>query len=165
MRKMMLALLTLLLVVGLVPAAAADSRLAAARAATARYHDIDAALADGYVSTVECVALPSGEAMGVHFIKPALLDTTLDVRQPEVLLYEPRANGKGFRLVGVEYLQVDSDQDLSTSDGTIFLGQPLVGPMPGHGPGMPIHQELHVWVWRHNPAGMFAEFNAAVRCP
>ncbi len=38
------------------------------------------------------------------------------------------------------------------------------GPMLGHAPGMPIHYDLHVWVWRHNPSGTFNEYNPNVRC-
>ncbi len=35
-------------------------QLAAVRQATAKYHNVDAALADGYISTEECVELPGG---------------------------------------------------------------------------------------------------------
>jgi hypothetical protein len=34
----------------------------------------------------------------------------------------------------------------------------------GH-PEMPIHYDLHVWLYRHNPAGMFAMWNPSVHCP
>jgi hypothetical protein len=36
--------------------------------------------------------------------------------------------------------------------------------MLGHGPGMPIHYDLHLWIWAPNPRGMFAQYNPAVRC-
>jgi hypothetical protein len=39
------------------------------------------------------------------------------------------------------------------------------GPMPAHHPGMTTHYDLHVWLWKHNPTGMFAEWNPNVRCP
>jgi hypothetical protein len=42
---------------------------------------------------------------------------------------------------------------------------PFDGPMLGHNPKMPIHYDLHVWVYRDNPAGMFAMWNPLVRCP
>jgi hypothetical protein len=28
--------------------------------------------------------------------------------------------------------------------------------MAGHSPDMPEHYDLHVWTWRHNPAGATA---------
>ena len=31
--------------------------------------------------------------------------------------------------------------------------------MLGHEPGMPIHYDLHVWIWQHNPVGMLDMFN------
>jgi len=36
--------------------------------------------------------------------------------------------------------------------------------MPGHHPGMPVHYDLHVWLWQDNPMGMFALFNPTVTC-
>jgi hypothetical protein len=29
---------------------------------------------------------------------------------------------------------------------------------------MPIHYDLHVWVWDHNPSGMFTQWNPTVSC-
>jgi hypothetical protein len=46
----------------------------------------------------------------------------------------------------------------------VLLGQPFDGPMPGHGPDMPIHYDLHVWTHKANPAGVFAPFNPKVSC-
>lgn len=103
--------------------------------------------------------------MGIHFIKPSLaMDPAIDLRQPELLLYEPTKSGR-LRLVGVEYFKADADQDLATdSDRPWLFGRPFDGPMLGHEPGMPIHYDLHVWIWKHNPSGMFAQFNPRVSC-
>jgi hypothetical protein len=30
---------------------------------------------------------------------------------------------------------------------------------------MPIHYDLHVWLYKHNPAGTFAMWNPRVHCP
>jgi hypothetical protein len=137
------------------------------KAATARYHSVAQAITDGYTGVGEpCVASPDGAAMGIHFINPALMaDTTLDPLRPEILLYVPKANGK-LSLVGVEYWVADADGDLSTSDDRqSVLGQPLDGPMPGHNPIMPVHYDLHVWLWKSNPSGFFAPFNPTLSCP
>lgn len=146
------------------PSAEADTRsgLAAVRAATARYHRTDAAIADGYLPGHECAASPDG-VMGQHWVHPGRIGST-DPGTPAVLLYAPDGDGR-VRLVGVEYFVVDADQDLSTDDDRpSLLGRPFDGPMPGHEPGMPVHYDLHVWVWAHNPAGTFAPWNPALSC-
>jgi hypothetical protein len=122
--------------------------LAAARAASAKYHRVDVALADGFVDTGHCVALPDGGgAMGFHFVNPGRMgDDHLDVTEPEVLLYEKDAQGR-FRLTGVEYIG---------NEGDALLGQTFT-PTPS-GPA------LHVWLWKHNPSGMFSDWNPNVSC-
>lgn len=150
---------------GPAPAAAPTDTVAAVRQATARYHDPAVAIADGFVATDACAAHPALGGMGLHYTNPArVADPAIVATEPEVLLYEPTADG-GVRLVGVEYLRFDPDQDLSTDDGRpSVLGVDFDGPMPGHEPGMPIHFDLHAWIWKHNPAGQFAVWNPTVRC-
>ncbi len=135
------------------------------RQATAKYHNVDRALQDGYVRVSDCVEVPGVGAMGYHYLNRALAkDPAIDPRKPEQLLYAPKPGG-GLRLVGVEYFKVDADQDSSTDDDRpTVAGIPLEGPMPGHGPGMPVHYDLHVWLWKHNPNGTFAQFNPNVNC-
>ena len=136
--------------------------LSVVRQVTAQYHDVQVALADGYVPVSPCVAGDDG-VMGIHYANPSLLGQPVDVRHPAMLLYVPGPDG--LQLAGVEYFQADADQDLATDgDRPSVLGQPFDGPMPGHGPGMPVHYDLHVWVWKHNPAGTFAEYNPALGC-
>lgn len=143
----------------------AGRALAEARQATAKYHDIDRALEAGYVRVSGCVEVPGVGAMGYHYLNPALAkDPTIDPRKPEQLLYAPKPGG-GLRLIGVEYFKADADQDSSTDDDRpTFAGVPFEGPMAGHGPGMPIHYDLHAWLWKHNPNGTFAQFNPDVSC-
>ncbi len=45
--------------------AACQRALSEARAATAKYHRVEEAIADGYVSTQQCVSSPFG-GMGIH---------------------------------------------------------------------------------------------------
>jgi hypothetical protein len=134
------------------------------RAAVARFHSVDEALAAGYVPGSPCEESPAG-AMGLHYIKPALFGPGLDPLNPEVLLYIPGADGS-LKLVGVEYFQADADQDVATdADRPYLFGQGFDGPMSGHNPQMPIHYDLHVWVAEANPAGVFAQWNPSVSCP
>jgi hypothetical protein len=119
----------------------------------------------GYsVAGEPCVASPLG-TMGIHAVNAALMaDPAINPLRPEILLYVRKANGK-LRLVGLEYWKADADGDLATDDdrASVF-GQPFDGPMPGHNPTMPVHYDLHVWIWKANPSGLFAPFNPALSC-
>lgn len=135
-------------------AAVAESRetraaLAAARAGTAKYHDIDRAVADGFVPVSPCVAIPGVGGMGFHYLAPARLADGLNPAEPEVLLYAPDGEGD-LRLVGVEYLSATPE----TFPGGVEFHEP--GPTPFH--------TLHAWVWKNNADGIFADFNPAVDC-
>ncbi|MBC7680560.1 MAG: hypothetical protein H7233_16480 [Pseudorhodobacter sp.] len=140
---------------------ARNTDLAAARQATASFHDVQAARDAGYGADVECVESPAG-VMGFHHVNPARFGT--DPRRPAGLLYVPSSNG-GVRLAGVEYIVVDADGLVSTdSDRPTMFGRPFDGPMRGHFEGMPVHYDLHVWTWAHNPDGIFAQWNPALSC-
>ncbi len=146
--------------------AAPPDALQAVTAATARYHSFERALKDGYtVENEPCVASPFG-SMGIHATNPSLMaDSAIDPLRPEILLYLPDRHGK-LKLVGVEFWKMDADGNLATNaDRTSVLGQPFNGPMPGHNPTMPVHYDLHVWLWAENPSGMFAMFNPTLACP
>jgi hypothetical protein len=137
-----------------------------ARAATRKFRNVKVARAAGYAATGECVDDPKYGGMGIHYANPDLVaDGKLDVTKPEVLVYQPMPSGK-LRLGAIEYLQTDADQDLATDpDRPYLFDLPFDGPMLGHEPGMPIHYDLHVWLYRHNPAGLFAMWNPRVHCP
>jgi hypothetical protein len=137
-----------------------------ARAATRKFRNVAVARAAGYAATGECAQDPKYGGMGIHYANADLVaDGKLDVTKPEILVYQPMPSGK-LRLGAIEYFQADADQDLATDPDRPFLfGLPFDGPMLGHEPGMPIHYDLHVWLYRHNPAGRFAAWNPRVRCP
>ena len=144
---------------------AGAAELAGVRAATARYHDVARALRDGYVPAGSCEEEAEG-AMGIHYLHPQLAaDTDVDPRRPEILTFEPQVDGS-LRLIGVEWFVADTDQELATDDDRpSVLGHAFDGPMLGHVPGMPVHYDLHAWVWRPNPLGAFAKWNPSVDCP
>jgi hypothetical protein len=142
-----------------------NAELAKVRAATAKYHSLARAQADGYsVENEPCVVSPDG-TMGIHAVNgPLIGDPAIDPLRPELLLYVRAPNGK-LRLVGVEYFKVDADQNLMTDgDRPSLFGVPFDGPMAGHAPGMPIHYDLHAWIWHHNPSGMFSQWNPKLHC-
>lgn len=148
--------------------------LARAAAATARYHRDSVALMDGFVNTGECASVPGLGGMGVHFLNPArTMDIAVDAGEPELLLYETTGNGNR-RLVGVEYFVPvlsngtpwfgEAPPPVVDNAAPVLFGRSFDGPMPGHEPGMPWHYDLHVWIWKHNPSGLFAPFNPTVQC-
>lgn len=146
------------------PSAEMNRMLAAARAGTAQFHRVEVALQAGYVNTGECVSIPTG-GMGIHFVNPALMgDASFDPSRPEVLLYEPRKNG-GMRLVAAEFLIFSTPWEAAGNPGRPMFGsQPFYESFGPAAHGLPDHYELHLWIWRHNPNGMFAPFNPKVSC-
>lgn len=144
-----------------------EADLAAAKKATLKYRDVARAIADGYQQASPCTTEPpTGAAMGAHFVNAALrADGVFDPRKPEELLYIPHPSGKGLKLAAIEFHKPDDDQNLATNpDRPTLFERPFDGPMAGHGPGEPIHYDLHVWVHLRNPNGMFAMFNPAASC-
>jgi hypothetical protein len=135
------------------------------RRATMAYKDVKVAEAAGYVPAGPCEEDPKYGGMGIHYQNLALVeDGELDPLRPEFLVYQPTKNGE-LRLGAVEYFQVDDDQDLATDDDRPWMFDvPFDGPMLGHSPTMPIHYDLHVWLYRKNPAGIFAMWNPRVSC-
>lgn len=152
--------------------AALTPELLAARAALDKYKDPFVAVREGFFSTVACIDFPTGAmdgpveyppgAMGVHFLNPANIGPTLDPTKPQVLIYEP----VGDKLVLAAAEWVVPVQIAGTTAPVIF-GQKLAGPMDGHQPIMPKelrHYDLHVWLWKDNPKGVFTSTNANVKC-
>ena len=145
----------------------AEQALDAAKAASDKYHDVNVAMADGYVSTEECVASPAG-AMGIHYVNVNLIqDPELDPERPEVLMYVP--TNDGLILAGIEYLAAIGPPGSPVPDSPpaapVLFDQTFHGPMEGHSPDAPPHFDLHVWVWEENPQGMFEGFNPSLNCP
>ena len=150
--------------------------LALARQSTAAFLRENRALAAGYVATPDCVAVPGAGGMGYHYANfAAAADIEVDPRVPEILVYEQRPNGQRA-LVALEYFAPvlsngvpwmgSATQPPPAIDNPppVLFGRTFDGPHPGHGPGMPWHYDLHVWVWKHNPSGIFAPFNPRVIC-
>jgi len=144
-----------------------DAQLTLAKEATVAFQTPAGALAAGYVPAGPCLQSPFG-LMGMHYANRALeASGVLDVTKPAALNYLPTKDG--LRLVALEYIRADADQNLATdSDRPSLFGVPFDGPMPGHGrppdPG-PIHYDLHVWVWQFNPNGIFQQWNPLFSCP
>lgn len=146
------------------PGHPAGAQVAQLRKDVARYADVSAALADGFVPTAECAEHPQLGGMGMHYVHPARMQSAPDPRRPQLLLYGPGKDGEP-QLLGAEFFVADGDQDLSTDDDRPSLwGRPFDGPMPGHEQGMPVHYDLHVWTDHANPTGVLSPWNPRVDC-
>ena len=139
--------------------------------ATARFHSVNQALEAGYgplpegVPLHECIAAFDGSgAMGFHYLNGALLDTTIDPAQPEVLVYAPDEHGR-LRLAALEYVvfQVPWTDEHGAAIPVLF-GEAFHVVGEGNRYEVPAFFALHVWLWQPNPAGTFADFNPNVSC-
>jgi len=134
---------------------AVDRDVAKVREATARFKAADLAEKAGYKAGTNCVEHQPAGAMGYHFQNNALLDTTLDVEHPEVLVYERKPDGT-FKLNGVEFLVPIAAW--KATEAPRIMGQPLK-----RADSLGIWY-LHVWTWEPSPSGLFADWNPRVKC-
>jgi hypothetical protein len=129
--------------------------LATLRRVTAAYHDIQTAFDDGFVLLHPCEERPDEGPVGTVYVHMGrLLDGIIDPELPDALIYEPTDHGE--RLVGVEFAMPYALWN--AAEPPEFLGNVF---QPEDEFGV---YALHVWVWRHNPEGMFAESNPHVTC-
>jgi len=153
--------------------AALTPELATVRKALDKYRDPVVAIHDGYMSLLGCIEYPKGASegsmkyvpggMGVHFLNPAAVGPKLNPAQPQVLIYEP--TGDSLTLVAAEWFM---PVPLAGGAAPTIFGKALEGPMEGHKPLMPTelhHYDLHVWLWKNNPAGVYSPTNPAIKCP
>ena len=134
----------------------ADNPLAAhVRAANARFKDVKVAVAEGY-APIPCASGIGGGAMGVHYVNAKYLgDDAIDIGRPEAVMYEPMPDGR-MQLVAVEYITAKGPASL---EGQLFNFDSA----PNRYGLVPFY-ELHVWAWKPNPHGAFADMNPNVTC-
>lgn len=164
--------------------------LAAVKKAAERFRDVKVALAEGYIAdpmnhcgTADMMGRPAElGAMGIHYFRPDLLGITetkprvngtgthTDFLQPAILIYEPQADGS-LELVAVENLVFKKAWDeKSPKKAPSYLGveYDLMFDKPDteidEGHVFEPHYDRHVWVFRENPNGVFAQFNPNVTC-
>jgi hypothetical protein len=168
-----------------------EPSLAEVRKATERFQDVKVALAEGYLRDPMNICdsadimgrSASLGAMGIHFFRPDLLGITAppnprvdgngthtDFRRPAILIYEPQTdcslklvavenlvfqkswhaagNKRPPSFQGVEYDTMRDDPATKVDEAHMF--EP--------------HYDRHVWLYRPNPNGVFAQFNPNVSC-
>lgn len=148
-----------------------DSREIARKSAT-QYQQLAAAKAAGYgllkdKNGIACIAMdsmPQMGAMGIHYASPTLVgDGELDVRTPEALVYQPLGAGK-VRLAALEYVVIKSAWDAKHEFAPVMFGHRFNFTPAGNRFGLPAFYSLHVWLFKHNPSGVFSMWNPLVHC-
>jgi hypothetical protein len=140
---------------------AGRGRIEQVRVATAIFQSLSVAQAHKYglltdKNGIACIDNPGVGAMGVHYVNAEYLkDEAPDIKRPQAVMYEPKANGK-LELVAVEYIASKGPASL---EGQLFS---FTGAPNRYGLG-PFY-ELHVWAWKENPRGAFADMNPDVTC-
>jgi hypothetical protein len=125
------------------------------RAANDRFRNVETAIREGY-APIPCTSGVEGGAMGIHYVSAKRIgDEVIDIAKPEAVMYEPGADGT-LKLVAVEYITTKGPANLG---GQLFsfTGTP-------NRYGLPAFYELHVWAWKPNPKGAFADMNPTVSC-
>lgn len=131
---------------------------------TGRFRDSSVALAEGYAPFLGCVSSREKGAMGVHFANGDLVsDGMLNAEQPEILVYEPKKQGR-MRLVAVEYIVLADDWHAANTEPPTLAGQVFHYTGSPNRYGLPPFYELHVWAWKRNPYGTFVDWNPTVSC-
>jgi len=133
-----------------------QKELSLLRSATQEFTAVSAALAAGYtVQLTGCMSDAALGGMGFHIGNPDRTDGTVDLAKPEVLLYQPTADGARV-LVAVEYI-------------VPFTAWKAANPPELMGQTFRRNEEfgvwaLHVWLYRENPTGIFSDWNPRVTC-
>ncbi len=172
-------------------AQAGEPDLDTVREAAERFRDVEVALAEGYLrdpmnicDRAEMLGFPAElGVMGVHYFRPDLLGITeppnprvdgtgthTDFLRPAILIYEPQADGS-LELVAVENLTfIAAWEAAGHTEPPSFHGVPY--DLMADDPATELdeahmfepHYDRHVWVFRENPNGVFAQFNPSATC-
>ena len=122
------------------------------KAAMAKYEDVNVATSEGFFDVSGFV--PN---MGHHFLLPIRVDGTFELMRPEIVLYAPDASGN-MEFVAVEYVTPVADLDNPGSPPEGFTGSED----QWHLNTRLSQWQLHVWIGKDNPDGVFAEFNPEI---
>ena len=133
-----------------------EAELASLRSATRDFADVTAAAEAGYTAQLTpCLSDPALGGMGFHIGNPGRINGTVELERPEVLLYEPRIVDFP-ELVAVEYIV--PFEAWTAASPPVLMGQTFTR---NEAFGV---WALHVWLYKENPAGIFADWNPRVSC-
>ena len=130
--------------------------LDALRQVTAGFGDISAARAAGYNEQITpCWYHRDQGAQGYHFGRTELIDGSVSLLEPELVMYEPLADGS-MQFLGVEYI-VPFDA-WNEPDPPEVLGRPF---MRNEQLGLYV---MHVWLGKDNPNGLYTSWHPNASC-
>ena len=140
----------------------------AVRDATARFKNVTSVdgPGEGYALNFGCVSGGDFGAMGLHYVNMELVgDGDIDVRYPEIILFEPQPNGR-IRITGADYLvPVAAWEQKHKDEGPPMLNGQLFHFFESPNRfGLDPFYALHVWAWKENPNGAFGNWNPDVSC-
>jgi hypothetical protein len=122
--------------------------LATLRQATVAFHEVAAAEDAGYQEFLPCFDSATG-GMGQHYVDLSRVDGVVEADRPEAMVYQLGREGRAH-LVSVEYIVPDT-----------FPRPTLYGQVFHHNTDLHLWV-LHAWIWKANPAGVFADYNPDV---
>jgi hypothetical protein len=125
------------------------AELQLAKISTARYNNIENAIADGYVDIN--VVVPH---MGHHYMNAGYLNADFDISKPEILVYSPNPASGHMQLVAIEYAIPNTEPQPDGFTGSYDVWDNNAGF------GLWL---LHAWVWEYNPDGVFTGMNPNVQ--
>ncbi len=153
------------------------------------YKDVRYAISKGYRrANPTCEYSHDGDgAMGLHYVRGDLLGippsppvpgqkvngtgTYTGTNPPPILLYfdDPRVDG-GKRLAGIELLVFAEAWHAANKQPPKYRGReynymsddPTTTKDEAH--NFAPHYDLHIWLFDHNPSGLYAQWNPALNC-
>lgn len=143
------------------------------RRRTAAWHNADKAEEAGYTLNIGCVderILSGDRGMGYHVTipptgpgmpPPLLADDAVSLLEPEFLVYEIQEGSGELKFSAFDYFIPASEKWPAPEDGGV---PPVLDEL-----GMDFHWSpphngwmFHIWLWSHNPDGMFSDFSPSV---
>ena len=136
--------------------AAAEPTLDAIRTATVRFKDVKVALAEGYIAdpmnmceAAESMGKPAElGVMGIHYVRPDLLGITAPPNPVFKAAWEQAGNTEPPSYQGIPYDTMIDDPATAIDEAHNFAP----------------HYDRHIWLYRDNPNGIFAQFNPNATC-
>ena len=140
----------------------------AVRDATVRFKNVTSVdgPGEGYALSFGCVSGGDFGAMGLHYVNMGLVgDGEIKIGEPEIILFEPTPDG-GIRITGADYLVPVAlwEANPDHKGPPMLMGQLFHFFESPNRFGLDPFYALHVWAWKDNPNGAFANWNPDVSC-
>lgn len=165
-----------------VPRTQPDQALQQLQSQLGLFRDVNYATDNGYIRASACESHPTLGAMGHHYVRPDLLGLTglvngrvngtgtyTQADPPAILLYIPDGHG-GLKLAGIEMLVFAEAWDAANNHPPMYRGRKFeymaddLNTLRDEAHGFMPHYDLHIWLFEHNPSGLYAQWNPSLSC-